>query len=40
VSIGIVIFGILIAAVMAGLILPATRRRRRTREALGMERLS
>jgi hypothetical protein len=40
VSIGIVIFGILIAAVMAGLILTATRRRRKTREALSMESLS
>ncbi|MSO15197.1 MAG: hypothetical protein EXQ61_02630 [Ilumatobacteraceae bacterium] len=34
VSIGLLIFGTLIAAVMAGLILPATRRRRKTREAV------
>ena len=40
VSIGLLIFATLIAAVMAGLILPATRRRRKTREALGMESLS
>jgi hypothetical protein len=33
VSIGIVIFGILIAAVLAGLAVPATRRRRKTRQA-------
>ena len=40
VSIGLLIFATLIAAVMAGLILPATRRRRKTREALGMESFS